>query len=135
MLKFKKELKFNKGFEYIIKSFFIFFFTLVIFDKSSLNHIKDLIIKLDAEQVVSNFTQLMLAFKTLTFDLPILFSFFIVVFNIICVTSLFILMILFICKMISKYFISLNECNISYTNHSLDRMVSNIYLINEKFRC
>jgi len=135
MLKLNKRLKFNKVVENIIKSFVIFLFALAIFDKSNINYIKDIIVKLDAEQVCSNVAKFSFAIKTISFDLPVLFSFFVFVFNIICVTSFIILLILFIQKWFSNYFVDLKSSNVYCDRNQTYDMVSSIYLLNETFRC
>lgn len=135
MLKLNKRLKFNKVVENIIKAFVIFLFALAIFDKSNINYIKDIIVKLDAEQVCSNVAKISFAIKTVSFDLPVLFSFFVFVFNIICVTSFIILLILFIQKLFSNYFVDLKSSNVHCDRNQTYDMVSSIYLLNETFRC
>ena len=135
MFKFNRRIKLNKIILNITKSFVMLLFAFVLFDKINFTYIKDIVVKLDAERIYANYAKLALAMKTLSFDLSILFSFFMVVFNIICVTNIIILLILFIKKIIANIETNINfKRNFSYSENSY-QPYSNIYLINETFRC
>lgn len=135
MFKFNKGIKLNKIILNITKSFVMLLFAFVLFDKINFTYIKDIVVKLDAERIYANYAKLALAMKTLSFDLSILFGFFMVVFNIICVTNIIILLILFIKKIIANIEANINfKRNFSYSENSY-QPYSSIYLINETFRC
>lgn len=135
MLGFRRNLKLNKLLTNVIKLFIICFFGIVLFDKSSLNTVKDIVIKIDAEYICSFFSKIIIAFKTLAFDIPMIISFIIYIINFICVINCLIIFALliynagvFIAKFLfgDAFFVHKN-CD--------DRLVSHIYLINETFRC
>jgi len=135
MLKIKNKIKFNSVLENIVKCFIILLFAAAVFDKVNINYFKDIIVKLDLEMIHSHFIKIILAIKTFSFDLPIVFSLFVVVFNIICVTSSIIILALLLFKTISYIFKLLHISNVSCDREHLEIGVSNIYLINETFRC